>query len=229
MRGGMSALLAGAALVAGLLFGAATPASADDRGDAIALVDKSTITVRNFVRDPDMTWFQANAHKAKGLLIVPSMIKGGFILGGSGGSGVLVARGKAPEGWSDPAFYTVGSVTIGLQIGGEVSELVLIVMTQKGMDALLSNSFKLGGDVSVAAGPVGAGAKAQTADVIAFSRSKGAYGGINLEGAVIALRNDWNSAYYGRSVRPIEILVTREVSNPASANLQAELAGLKGL
>jgi len=209
-----------------MLLALAAPVAANDRAEAQGLVDGATATVRNFVRDPDMTWFQDNAAKAKGLLVVPQMIKGGFILGGSGGSGVLVASGDGPAGWSQPAFYTVGSVTFGLQIGGEVSELILIVMTQKGMDALLSNSFKLGADVSVAAGPTGAGAKAQVADVIAFSRSKGVYGGISLEGAVIALRNDWNDAYYGRSVRPLEILVTREVSNPGSSELRGVLAQL---
>ncbi len=99
-----------------------------------------------------------------------------------------------------------------------------MVMTENGIDALLSSEFKLGADVSVAAGPVGAGAKAQTADIIAFSRTKGIYGGINVEGAVVKIRNDRNRAYYGRGVRPTDIFVTRSVSNPGAEGLRQTIA-----
>jgi lipid-binding SYLF domain-containing protein len=146
------------------------------------------------------------------------------VFGASGGSGVLLARDEATAGWSYPAFYTMGSVTFGLQIGGEVSQLVLMVMTQKGLDALLSRSFKIGGDISVAAGPVGKGAKAQTADIVAFSRTKGLYGGLNVEGAVVEVRDSLNKAYYGRKVRPVEILVSGGPSNPGAEALRAAVA-----
>lgn len=207
-----------------VVLGTALPAAADERAEAQQIVEKARLTVENFYSDPDLPWFRNNAHKAKALLVVPQLIKGGFFLGGSGGSGVLLAKNEAvPGGWSYPAFYTLGSVTFGLQFGGEVSEVVLIVLTQQGLDALLSRSFKVGGDVSVAAGPVGAGAKAQSADIIAFSRSKGLYGGVNVEGALVETRDDWNRAYYGKAVRPLDILVTGKVANAKADPLRQAL------
>ena len=177
------------------------------------LVDKATITMRRFLEDKDMAWLREHLKEAKGVLIIPQLLKGAFFLGGSGGSGVFLVR--YPENdWSYPAFYTVGSVSFGLQFGGEVSEVVLLIMSQKGIDAFLSTAVKLGGDVSVAAGPIGMGAKAQLADVLAFGRSKGAFIGISLEGAVIKPRDSWNRKYYGRAVRPVEIIYGRAVKNP---------------
>ena len=177
------------------------------------LVDKATITMRRFLEDEEMAWLREHLKEAKGVLIIPQLIKGAFFLGGAGGSGLLLVR--YPENdWSYPAFYTVGSVSFGLQFGGEVSEVVLLIMTKKGVDAFLSTAVKLGGDVSVAAGPIGMGAKAQLADVLAFGRSKGAFIGISLEGAVIKPRDSWNRKYYGRAVRPVEIIYGRAVKNP---------------
>ena len=124
-----------------------------------------------------MAWFRDNLNEAEGVLFIPTSIKGGFIIGGSGGSGVLLARNRV-HGWSYPAFYTMGSVTLGLQIGGEVAEIVHVIKSKAGRDAMLTNEFKLGADISVAAGPVGAGAKAQTADALAFSRTKSGMAGL---------------------------------------------------
>ncbi len=192
---------------------------------AEALVDAAAESVNTFTIDPDMTWFRDNMSKAKGVLIVPSLVKGGLIFGGSGGSGVLLVKGDGNI-WSDPAFYTMGSGTVGFQIGVEVSEIILMIMTDKGVDALLTSSFKLGGDVSIAAGPIGAGAKAQTADILAFSRTKGIYGGINIEGAVLKTRNDWNHDYYGDQTSPREILIERSATNSHADNLRNAVANL---
>ena len=192
---------------------------------AEALVDAATESVNTFTIDPDMEWFRDNMSKAKGVLIVPSLVKGGFIFGGSGGSGVLLIKGDGNI-WSDPAFYTMGSGTIGLQLGVEVSEIILMIMTDKGVDALLTSSFKLGGDVSIAAGPIGAGAKAQTADILAFSRTKGIYGGVNIEGAVLKIRNDWNQDYYGSNTSPRTILIEGTVTNSHADNLRNAVANL---
>jgi len=201
-------------------------ASSDSESDLQGLVDKANASAERFAADPDMTWFRENLDSAQGVLIIPTMIKGGYIIGGSGGSGVMLARRPELE-WSYPAFYTMGSVTLGLQIGGEVSEIVLVVMSKAGRDAMLTNEFKLGGDVSVAAGPVGAGAKAQTADVLAFSRTKGGlYGGLNIEGAVIATREGWNRTYYGSDVRAIDILVSGTARNPAADALRQTVADI---
>ncbi len=190
------------------------------------LVDRSVIVLKRFLADPQMEWFRRHIKEAKGVMIIPQLIKGGFFIGGSGGSGVLLVR-DPKYGWSYPAFYLIGSVSFGLQIGGEVSEIVLLVTTQKGIDALLSTAVKLGGDVSVAAGPVGMGAKAQIADILAFGRSKGAFAGVSIEGAVIKPKDSWNKAYYGRPVRPVEILVLHKVSNPQADKLRRLLNQFK--
>ena len=188
--------------------------------DAQALVSKSSAVFKSFMADSNMVWFRNNVDNAKAIFIVPQMLRGGFIVGGSGGSGVLMARDAQTKTWSYPAFYTMGSVSIGLQIGADASEIILMVMTQKGLNAMLSTEFKLGADVAVAAGPIGASAKAQTADVLAFGRSKGAFGGVSIEGAVISPRDKWNSAYYGKPVGPVDILIKRTVSNPQADPLR---------
>lgn len=193
-----------------------------------ATVNKAVETVNRFAADPDMQWFRNNVGKAKGILIVPVSVKGGFIIGGSGGVGVFLDRGKGND-WSYPAFYQLASVTFGLQAGGDVSEIMMLVMSEKGRNALLTTEFKLGGEISVAAGPVGAGAEAQTADVLAFSRTKGGvYGGLNVEGSVVNPKDDWNNLYYGQPVTPNQILVTRTVTNPNADPLRKAVAVAAG-
>jgi len=196
-----------------LSWSAPRPVRAGDYGQPQELVAKGTAVFKSFMQDPNMEWFRNNLSQARGLFIVPQMLRGGFIIGGSGGSGMLLARDPATGEWSYPAFYTMGSVSLGLQIGADASEIILMVMTDKGISAMLSTEFKLGGDVAVAAGPVGATAKAQTADILAFGRSKGLFGGVSIEGAVIAPRYEWNNAYYKTAASPVDILIKRTVKN----------------
>jgi lipid-binding SYLF domain-containing protein len=216
-------------LVMGVLFASYKPASAANRDEAQRLVERAQITFEDFMHDSNYSWLQKNLEGAKGVLIFPEVLKGGFIWGGSGGTGVLLVRNEGRGQWSQPAFYTMGSVTFGLQIGGEASEVLVLAMTQKAVDSLLSSSFKLGGDTSVAVGPVGAGAKANadlpsvTADFLTFTKAKGLYGGLNLEGAVIAVRDSLNEAYYGRAVRPVDIVERHMVANRGSAGLRESL------
>jgi len=187
-------------------------------------VDKSLVTFRSFWADKDMEWFHNNLKDAKAVLIVPNLLKAGFILGGSGGSGVLIARDEKTGDWSQPAFYTLGSVTFGLQIGGESAEVIMMIRTQKALDALFTTEFKLGGDMSVAAGPMGTGASgAVTADIVSFAKSKGLFAGLNLEGSVVKVNEDSNRAYYGKAVSPLDIIVKKTVSNMDSNKLRAEL------
>ena len=195
-------------------------AAADSFDDAQTLVSKSDTIFRSFMSDPDMTWFHDNVHEAYGIFIVPQMLRGSFILGGSGGSGVLLTRDRDTGAWSYPAFYGMGSISLGLQVGADVSEIILMVMTKQGLNAMLSTEFKVGADISVAAGPMGSNAKAQSVDVLAFGRSKGLFGGISVEGAVITPRDQMNNAYYGSIVDPLEILVRRSVSNPHAEQLR---------
>jgi lipid-binding SYLF domain-containing protein len=209
-----------AMLLVGVLAVSAAPASADQE-ERQETVHKATSTFNDFVRDPDKTWFRQHIGNAQGVLIVPKLVKAGFIIGGSGGSGVLLGRDAKTGEWSYPAFYTMGSVTFGLQIGGQVSNIMMLVMTQKGMDSLLSTDVKLGADASIAVGPVGTGAGAQTADILLFSRDKGLYGGLTVDGSVISPRNSWNSEYYGKSTTATDIIVRRNVSNAGADALRA--------
>lgn len=191
--------------------------------DQNQLVTSAQTTFSDFQRDPDMTWFRANVGKARAVLIAPEIVKAGWIFGGSGGRAVLYARDTNGR-WSGPAFYNIGAASVGFQAGLSVSQTVTLVMTDKGLNSLLANSVKLGGDASIAAGPVGAGANSDiTTDFVAFSRSKGLYGGLNLEGSVISPANDWNSAYYGKSVLPPDILVRGDARNPQGEQLAADI------
>ena len=218
-----------AILAVGLLFLSNASANAAINYKAQGLVDKARVSLKDFMQDSTYSWLHENLDRAKGVLIFPQIIKGGFIWGGSGGTGVLLVRDEETGNWGEPAFYTIGSVTFGLQIGGEASEVVVLAMTQKAIDSLLSSSFKLGGDASIALGPIGGGAKANadipsvTGDFLSFVKSKGLYAGLNLEGSVIAVRDSLNKAYYGRDVRPADIIVKQDVSNSKSAELRETL------
>ena len=217
-----------AAVVAALLLGVAAPVvMAKDEEDGQAIVDKARITLGEFMKDKDYAWLNANLGKAKGVLIYPQVLKAGFILGGSGGTGVLLVKDSKTGEWSNPAFYTLGSVSFGLQIGGEAAEVILVVNSQKGVDSLLSNKFKLGADASIALGPVGGGAKAEFADFYSFAKSKGLYAGMSFTGSVIDVRGGLNKAYYGKETTPVDILVKGAVSNKGADALRAELKKVK--
>jgi lipid-binding SYLF domain-containing protein len=208
--------------VAGALASCATtpPSSAEPE----KLVADARVTLNNFLRDPDQTWIQENLNRAKAVLIAPQIVKAGFIFGGSGGRAVLVARDGRT--WAGPAFYDLATASVGFQAGVEVSEAVIVVMTDKGLNSLLSSSFKIGGDASIAAGPVGAGAKSTvTADLISFTRAKGVYGGVNLDGTVVHTNIPYNDAYYGRSnLLPPDILMRKTVTSPKATPLLTEVA-----
>ncbi len=202
-------------------------ASTGTRDEARASVKAAEETLANFQRDPDMTWLQQNMKKAKAVMVSPNIFQAGFIVGGSGGSGVVLARG-GPNGWSGPAFYKIATANVGLQAGAQSSEMVALIMTEKALNSLLSTSFKLGGDISVAAGPVGAGVGAPiTADMVVFTRSKGLYGGLNLDGTVISIDEAGNRSFYGRPATPVDILVKRTVSSPDGMAL-ARIASMPG-
>jgi SH3 domain-containing YSC84-like protein 1 len=227
-RAGIGVFALATFLAAMLLVAAAPVAMAAGEEDAQGIVDKARVTLSGFMRDKDYEWLRANIKKAKGVVIYPQVLKAGFILGGSGGTGVLLAKDSKTGEWSNPAFYTLGSVSFGLQIGGEAAEVVLLVMSQKGVDSLLTSKFKLGGDTSIALGPVGAGAKSDvTADFISFAKSKGLYAGLNLDGSYIDVRDSLNKAYYGKDVSPADIIVKRSVNNKGAVPLREELQKAK--
>lgn len=220
---GLKSILLGMAFLSvSLCF--AMPVCASDPADQQAIVDKARITFRAFMSDEKMTWFHDHLKTARGLIIIPQMLKAGFFLGGSGGTGVLVVQDRRTGDWSQPVFYTIGSVSFGLQFGGEAAEIIVMVMKDRALDSLYSTSVNLGGDFSIALGPVGTGLKSNViADFISFARSKGLYAGISLEGAVIDVRDGYNHTYYQRDVRPVDIIVKRTVANRGSNALRAAL------
>jgi lipid-binding SYLF domain-containing protein len=222
----MRGLAGGLAVIAAL---AVVPAAADDKMEAKQLVDRAKLTLESFAADKVMGKpIKDLLPKAKGVFVAPQVLRGAFIFGVSGGSGLLAARGEKPGQWNGPAFYTMGEASFGLQAGGDASEVVLLLMTDRGVSAMLSPSVKLGADASVAAGPVGGGATAATAnisaDVLSFTRAKGLYGGVSVEGAVVATRGALNDAFYGKKdLSPTDILVKRTVTNPEAAALLAAI------
>lgn len=213
----LSGSTAAAALAAG-------PAAADRLDKARDTVEDSAATLRDFADDDRFRGLARTAGRAKALVVLPTSVRAGFLIGASGGNGVMIAR-KGSD-WSPPTFLRVSSVSFGFQAGGEIAQIVLAVMTERGVDQMLSTSVKLGADLSIAAGPVGGGAKAQTADILAYSKSQGLYGSVSVEGAVLKTHNNWNEAYYRREVAPRDIILFGRVSNPQAAPLRAAARAL---
>ncbi len=195
----------------------------DSRTETKYLVNRAHVTLVSFANDSRMAAFDDLIKHARGVFIAPQMLRGAFFFGASGGSGVFLVWDEKTRKWGGPAFYTIGGASFGLQIGGDASEVMLLAMTERGVKAMLSSSFKLGADAGIAAGPVGFGAAASTAnlsaDILSFSRAKGLYGGVSVDGAVVAAREGWNRSYYGKRVDPIDILVLQEGRNPQAAPL----------
>jgi lipid-binding SYLF domain-containing protein len=216
-------LLLGAPATLTLAACASSPAEKANR--AQDLVDAATISVDRMRRGRPAA--DAMLARARGAMVFPSLIKGGLIWGGQGGSGVLLARDE--RGWSAPAFYSTGGVSWGLQIGVQDSEVLFIVMSEKGMDAVTKRGVRLGADASVAAISAGAAAQAATTnlayDIYIYADTTGAFAGVSLEGAWIETRDDLNSAYYDRvNLEPTDIVRRRLVSNPGADRLRAALA-----
>ncbi len=156
---------------------------------------------------------------AECVAVVPSLLNGGFVFGGRYGKGVASCR--TPKGWSAPAFFTIGGGSFGLQIGGQATDVIMLIMNKNGMNNLLSSQFKLGADASAAAGPVGRHASADTdwkmrAEVLTYSRSRGLFAGLELSGAVIKQDKGSTRDFYGRMV-PFKTSLTGEIDAPKGA------------
>jgi lipid-binding SYLF domain-containing protein len=169
---------------------------------------------------PDAGIPQEVLGSAECVAVVPSMLKGGFFVGGKYGRGLASCR--TPKGWSAPAFFTVTGGSFGFQIGGQAVDLVMLIMNKDGMKHLLSSEFALGADASVAAGPVGRHAEGNTdwkmrAEVLTYSRARGLFAGITLNGAVIKQDKDSTREFYGRMV-PFKTSLTGEIEAPPVAN-----------
>ena len=197
--------------------------------DQQTLVDRAATTMNDLRNDKAFGNSRELLQKARAIMIVPRLYKGGFFVGGEGGDGVLLAR--TANGWSYPAFYALGSASFGLQIGLQQSEMVMFVLTQKGLNALMQNQFKIGANAGIAVVTLGSSVEAATtsavgADIVVWASSSGAYAGISLNGSVVKSRPEWNRAYYGRPLTTREV-INGHVSNPGASALRSAVAGIR--
>jgi SH3 domain-containing YSC84-like protein 1 len=215
----MKRFAAAAALSLALTFGAALAS------DQTALIASAANTVSHMRSDQSFGPAADLLHRARAVLIVPSLVKGGFMFGAEGGNGVLLRR----EGnrYSNPAFYTLASGSFGLQIGLEKAELVMFIMSQKALEGIERSKFKLGAGAGLTVVTVGANAQGATApnlsgDIIIWSASQGAYGGLTLEGSVIDPKTDWNDEFYGKRTH-VGAILSDLSDRPEAAELRREL------
>lgn len=221
-------------LAFGVLFSISVmPALADEAAGSLKaaeeIVTEAAFTVEKMRNSSEFSaYVKGYMKKAKAVLVFPEIIKGGFFIGGEGGSGVLLAR--ADDGtWSYPSFFGMGAASFGLQFGAQTSELMLLVMTGKGLEAILENNVKIGGDISGAVGPYGAGAEASTtanlnADVIAYSVAQGAFIGVSIEGAAIFPREKLDHAFYGTAdANARSIVIEGKFANAKADAVRSEL------
>lgn len=214
-------------MAAGLVFAAGlAAASAPAQADQASLLASADSTVLDMRSDPTFGPSLDLLHRARAVLIVPGLIKGGFIFGAEGGDGVMLAHlGRGH--WSEPAFYTLGSASFGLQIGLESARLVMFIMSERALRAVERSKFKFGGAAGLTVITVGANAQAATSanltgDIIVWSSTKGAYGGLTLEGSVLAPKEGWNAEFYGRPLSSPQILSSAG-RNPAAGPLRHDL------
>ncbi|MGC8469908.1 MAG: lipid-binding SYLF domain-containing protein [Acetobacteraceae bacterium] len=209
---------------------AAPPAQAQARQQA--LVDRATLTLQDIMTGPHGADGVALLKAARAVMICPRIFKAGFILGGSGGDCVLVARAGGGS-WSDPAFFTIGSGSIGLQAGIQDSEVVLIIRTERGLNALLNSHFKVGADASVAIATIGGGVQRSMAapfqaDIVAISSTRGLFAGVALDGSVLSSDPGWNQSYYGTALSTRQIIIAMKANNPGANPLRAMLSRFGG-
>jgi lipid-binding SYLF domain-containing protein len=184
-------------------------AQPSDSTEASRLRDATTI-LTEIMSAEDKAIPESIITKAEGIAVFPSTIKAGFIVGGMHGRGVLSAR--SAKGWSSPAFMTLNGGSIGLQIGGQAADIVLVIMQRRGLEALVKNQFKLGVDAGVAAGPVGRDTQASTdlqlrAQILSYSRARGAFAGVTINGSTVRGDRDGNERFYGNPLTTSDIVL----------------------
>lgn len=221
-------VLSGTAAVVAAPLAFARSARADAKRQS--LVDSCLATARKVLGGPDFPDAAKLMTSAKGVLIIPELVQGGFILGAAGGRGVLMGKtATGGGGWSFPAFYGMGSGSIGLQVGGKVSEIVFIIRNEKALQAVLDHKFKVGAEAGVTMVAVGIGLEGATsaaggADIVAFANSQGLFAGASIEGSYLDADNDWNALYYGAGATAKTVVVERRFSNPGAEPLRQYLS-----
>lgn len=211
----MNRLLKLAALGALALLQASCGAGAP--GEQQTLVDRATLTAQELMGQTVSQDPRVLLQRAKGVMICPRIFKAGFFIGGEGGSCVLLARGGNGT-WSYPAFYTIGSGSFGFQFGIEDSQLMMMILTERGLNAVLDSQIKLGANASIAVATVGASIQGATttavgADIVAFAASRGLFGGVALEGSVMSARTEANQAYYAQPFAARQIVMQMQGGN----------------
>ena len=216
-----------AATMLGMIAGT-RPAAAAAPGNDQVVIDGARKTLADLRHDRAFGNAARLVRQARAVLIVPRLIKGGFIVGGEGGDGVLMVQHRGV--WSDPAFYAIGAASFGLQAGLEQSEMILLVMTQKGLDGLLHDQFKLGAQAGIAVVTLGSAVEGATGgatppDVVVWSSSSGLYGGLTLDGSIIRPEPDEDAAWYGRPLSSREILFGH-YNSPGATLLRRQMDAL---
>ncbi len=193
------------------------------------LLQASQLTYQKFKtsKDEPMDEFRRLLPKAQGIVILPGVVKGGFVLAAEGGSGVMLAK-DASGRWGYPAFYFLAGGSVGLQIGAQVGDVVMLVFSHDALKAIIDNQGKLGADLNMVVGTVGAGVEASTttnagADIVAFTLGTGVFAGGSLEAAALIKRNDFNQAFYSEALTPADIIFGGRAQNPAADQLRASL------
>ena len=204
--------------------------AASAREDAIERLNNAGQVLHEIMAMPDKGIPEEVLEHAKCIAVIPHMVKGGFIFGGKGGKGVATCR--TANGWSAPAFITISGGSWGLQIGVEAVDVVMIIQNDKGMQKLLSSNFQIGADASAAAGPVGRHAEAGTdwkmdTEILTYSRAKGAFAGLTLEGASLRQDDDSRHAIYGRNATTRAILLGKVAAPSAAKPFLAEIREAK--
>jgi lipid-binding SYLF domain-containing protein len=210
---------------------AVAPLAAHAQGIQQTLVDRSTLAAQDMLNNSDGKDAQALLRRARAVMICPQVFRAGFLFGGQGGDCVLVARDGGGS-WSSPAFYGIGSGSFGLQAGIQDSEIMMMILTEKGLRAVMDSQFKLGADagatfVQWGGGIEGATTAAIGADIVGFTRSRGLFAGIALSGSVLATKSDWNRAYYGKEEAAQQIVISMDANNPGATPLR-EILGRYG-
>ncbi|MCB1969699.1 MAG: lipid-binding SYLF domain-containing protein [Geminicoccaceae bacterium] len=221
-------LVSNVMLAALLLWPFASSAQQAVSNEQQRVIDRARIVVEDFLDDPDLEHIDVYVKNAYAVFIVPDMLQAGFIIGAEYGLGVLLVRNLQTGDWSDPAFYDIYSGSLGLQLGGQASDAIFTIMNLDAINKLLTSKFKLGADASIAVGRVGASVGAGTTvrfgeDVYLFSRNKGLFGGLALDGSVVLPRQDWNDAYYGAGTTPKSILNQIKPVTPQTQGLRDAL------
>lgn len=215
-------------LAAAGLLAACSHLEAEPPAEARKLVKSATETINRFATDQRLRDFTRHIPKARAVAVFPFLIKAGFVAGGEGGNGVLLGHGS-DGGWTGPAFLSLGAASFGLQAGVQATEVILVIRSEKALQAVLRNQGSLGADTGITVAVYGAGIEGATtsnlgADIIAFANSKGGlYGGLSLEGAVFIRRRDMNEAVYGAGATPDAILAG-QMAMPEADSLKRALS-----